>query len=100
MDSTNILVTLGVASVPVIVQLISNYNKTKEIRATISVHEQRQQDEIEEIKNEQKEIKKRLDNHNGYAEKFASASKDMAIVQKDIEYIKEQLKNTQMCRIK
>ena len=100
MDSNNILITLAVASVPVIVQIISNYSKAKEINATISAHEQRQQDEIEQIKREMVEVKKRLDSHNGYAEKFAGAKKDIALVQKDVGYIKEQISNIQMCRIK
>ena len=33
-------------------------------------------------------VDKKLDDHNGYAEKFASASKDIALIQKDIEYLK------------
>jgi len=39
-----------------------------------------------------KEIEKRLDSHNGYAQKFADASTDIELIKKDISYIKEKLK--------
>ena len=45
------------------------------------------------IFNEQNEIKKRLDKHNAYAEKFAKTEKAMVSLQKDIEYLKERIKN-------
>lgn len=61
--------------------------------------EQRQADaheeakkEIRGIKSELVEVKKKLDEHNGYAEKFAQTSIDVAGIKKDIEWIKEKLK--------
>lgn len=36
------------------------------------------------------QIEKRLDQHNSYAEKFAEATTDIALIRKDIEYLKEQ----------
>ena len=65
-------------------------------------HEQKQQDTLDEVKTEMGEIKKRLDAHNGYAEKFAQASKDISLLQKDVGYIKEDvksLKNIPMCKV-
>ena len=54
--------------------------------------EQRQSDQHEELKRELVGITKRLDEHNGYAEKFAQTAIAVAGVQKDIEWIKEKLK--------
>ena len=54
--------------------------------------EQKQQDALDVVMDELSEVKKRLDSHNGYAEKFASASKDIALLQKDTQYIKDEIK--------
>ena len=51
-------------------------------------HEQKQQDALDMLKDELASVKKRLDQHNGYAEKFAEASKDIALIKKDVEYLK------------
>lgn len=72
----------------------------RETNSVIAAHEQKQQDALDDVNKQLVEVKKRLDSHNGYAEKFADARKDIAVMQKDIEYVKDQLKNTQMCRIK
>jgi len=64
--------------------------------------EQAQKDQITAVLNEQKMIKERLEQHNGYAEKFAENSKSLAVVvveqknilksldklQKDVDYLK------------
>lgn len=100
-------IIVGLISVAgsIIVQLIVSHSKTRETNATIAAHEQKQQDAIDDVNKQLVEVKKRLDSHNGYAEKFAAASKDLALTQKDValtqkdvEFIKEQLKNIQMCR--
>lgn len=84
----------------VVVAVISSQANKRETSATIVAHEQKQQDAIDSIKEELVDVKKRLDSHNGYAEKFANSSKDMAVMQKDIEFIKDQLKNLPLCKIK
>lgn len=38
-------------------------------------------------------VDKKLDTHNGYAEKFAGASKDIALIQKDLEWLKKKVDN-------
>lgn len=38
-------------------------------------------------------IEKKLDEHNGYAEKFGSISQDITAIKKDIEFLKERIKN-------
>lgn len=37
-------------------------------------------------------IEKKLDIHNGYAEKFGDIQKDIAVVMKDIEYLRKESK--------
>lgn len=87
-------VLVGLISVggSVIVQLIVSATKSRETANEMAVHEQKQQDVLDEIRSEMTEVKKRLDQHNGYAEKFADASKDIALIQKDIEYLKKERK--------
>lgn len=53
--------------------------------------EQAQKDQLSMILDEQKEIKKRLDQHNGYAEKFAQSNTAMMSIQKDVEYMKKDI---------
>lgn len=98
--SDAVIVGIISATCTIIVQLIVSKSKTRETNAVIAAHEQKQQDMIEDVNKQLVEVKRRLDSHNGYAEKFADARKDIAVMQKDIEYVKDQLKNTQMCRIK
>ena len=38
-----------------------------------------------------KEVEKRLDSHNGYAQKFAATAVDIAVLKQDIAFIKEKL---------
>lgn len=66
--------------------------------------EQKQKDQFEAILQEQQKIKTRLDSHNGYAEKFAETTKNIAVMaekqeslnkalerlQKDIDYLKSE----------
>lgn len=37
-------------------------------------------------------IEKKIDIHNGYAEKFGDIQKDIAVVKKDIEYLRKEKK--------
>lgn len=62
--------------------------KSRQDEIKMAKHEQRQQDALEMLKDELASVKKRLDQHNGYAEKFAEASKDIALIKKDVEYLK------------
>lgn len=85
-------VIVGIISVvgSVVVQLIVSHTKSRETNAEMAAHEQKQADVLDDLKGELVEVKKRLDQHNGYAEKFANATKDIALIQKDIEYLKKQ----------
>ena len=82
----------------IIVQCIISHAKARETNTNIAVHEQKQEDAINNINQQLAEVKRRLDSHNGYAEKFAKNTKDTAIMQKDIEFIKKQIESIQLCR--
>jgi hypothetical protein len=50
--------------------------------------EQEQMDNMALILDEMNEIKKRLDQHNKYAEKFGDIEKSIVSIKKDIQYIR------------
>lgn len=65
--------------------------------ATITRKKERE-DAIKEAERETKQsmrldsIERKLDIHNGYAEKFGDIQKDIAVIKRDIEYFKEKRK--------
>lgn len=67
--------------------------KAREDAIRDAEREQQQKDQLMMILQEQQEIKKRLDQHNRYAEKFTKTEKAIVAVQKDIEYLKERTKD-------
>ena len=83
-------VIVGIISVigSIVVQLIVSYSKNRETDAKMAAHEQEQKDRLESITDWMKTVDRKLDEHNGYAKKFADTSKDIALIQKDIEYLK------------
>ena len=54
--------------------------------------EQEQRDSFLQIFKSLEEVKKRLDEHNHYAEKFSEIKLDIEGIKKDIEYIRKDLK--------
>ena len=66
--------------------------KSQEEAIRDAEREQKQKDQMMAILDEQMEIKKRLDQHNGYAEKFVQTKESIIAIQKDIEYLKERSK--------
>ena len=52
--------------------------------------DQQQKDRWTKVLEEMSEIKKRLDQHNKYAEKFADIDKSLVSIKKDIEYIRKE----------
>lgn len=54
-----------------------------------AIREQEQTDRFKQLTNEMNEIKKRLDIHNNYAEKFADMKESLISIQKDIEYLRK-----------
>lgn len=54
--------------------------------------EQEHNDKLDRLFEELREVKIRLDEHNHYAEKIGGIERKIAVMQKDIEYIRKDLK--------
>lgn len=82
-----------IAIIPAIASVIGAFiaarsavdKKTREDDIKDAQREQRQQDQLEEIKH-------KLDIHNGYAEKLGDIQLDIAGIHKDIEYLRKRTK--------
>lgn len=61
-------------------------NRENEIKDAL--REQRQSDRLDRIDEKIAELSKKVDVHNGYAEKFGEVAKSMAVMAKDIEFLK------------
>ena len=85
--------------IPIIVALISagggvigaslavrKGNREQEIKD--AQREQRQSDRLDSIDERIANLSKKVDIHNGYAEKFGEVATNMALMAKDIEYLK------------
>ena len=86
----------------ILCQFIISHSKSRETDAKMAAHEQKQQDMLEDVQKELQGVKTRLDKHNGYAEKFAQSSQDIAVlsanqknilqevssIKKDVEFLK------------
>jgi len=83
-----IITAIIAATASTAVQLISANAKKREMDAKLAARDQRQIDTLENLTRKMESVEKRLDQHNGYAEKFARASTDIALIKKDIEYLK------------
>ena len=104
--SEEIIVPLISGSLAIVGSFVGNYavslKKSREDAIKEAEREQAQKDQLAMILEEQKKIKTRLDSHNGYAEKFAETTKNIAVMaerqeslskamdrmQKDIDYLK------------
>ena len=65
------------------------YTKNKKQLVSEAKREQAQNDQFKRLFSEMTEIKKRLDTHNSYAEKFGEIEKSIVSIKKDIEYIRK-----------
>lgn len=54
-----------------------------------AIREQKQMDRLDRIEDKIVTLSKKVDIHNGYAEKFSQISEDIALIKKDIEYLKK-----------
>lgn len=104
--SEELIAPLITGVLAVIGSFVGNYaialKKSREDAIKEAEREQAQKDQLAMILEEQKKIKTRLDSHNGYAEKFAETTKNIAVMaerqeslskamdrmQKDIDYLK------------
>lgn len=93
----------NVDATPIIVAIISSLggiigaylavlkgNKETEIRNV--QREQRQSDRLDRIDEKISNLEKKVDIHNGYAEKFGDIANSMTALSKDIEFLKNRTK--------
>lgn len=88
MDWANIIVALITGICAVLGQYLISQKKTREDEIKDAQREQKELDRLEAIEERFKVVEKKLDEHNGYAEKFGEISNAIVSIKKDIEYIK------------
>lgn len=71
--------------------IIGYVGKTKKQAVDEAKREQMQTDNFNKLFEEMNNIKKRLDLHNKYAEKFGEIEISLASIKKDIEYLRKEL---------
>ncbi len=76
------IISVAIALITLLIAILKIYKHIIE-------REQQQQDMFDRMFYELDGVKKRLDTHNHYAEKFGTIEKSIIIMQKDIEYIKK-----------
>lgn len=84
---------IGIALIGTLGSIVAAYiaarsaveKKSRDDDIKAAQREQRQADQLEEIKN-------KLDIHNGYAEKLGEIQLDIAGIHKDIEYLRKRTK--------
>ena len=87
-DATSIIVAV-ISSVGGIIGAylaVQKGNRESEIKD--AQREQRQSDRLDRIDEKVEELSKKVDIHNGYAEKFGEVAQSMTAMAKDIEYLK------------
>lgn len=67
----------------IIVAFIGFYSAFYKFKIELAKQNQRQNDRLDAIE-------KKIDEHNNYGKKFESCDKNIALIQKDIEYLKEE----------
>ena len=77
----NILIALIPAAAAIIGELIISNRSAKDRDAKDAARQQKNEDRMAAIE-------KKLDEHNGYAQKFADTAIAMTKMQKDIEYLR------------
>lgn len=68
------------------------YARSKKQAIEEAKREQNQTDQFDKLFSEMNDIKRRLDVHNKYAEKFGDIEITLAGIKKDIEYIRKEKK--------
>ena len=76
------IISISIAIITLIISLLKIYKH-------IVQREQHQNDNFKRMFEELDGVKKRLDEHNHYAEKFGNIEKVMISMSKDIEYLKK-----------
>lgn len=85
-------VSIGSLAIAFLGLAFSIFKRNKEQAIKEAEREQKQSDQHQQVMEELKNANRRLDEHNGYAEKFAETAVAITALSKDIEWIKEKLK--------
>lgn len=85
---TSIVVALISATGGVLGAAMAVRRGNRENEVKDALREQRQSDRLDRIDEKIAELSKKVDVHNGYAEKFGEVAKNMAVMAKDIEFLK------------
>lgn len=85
----NIIVALITGVCAVVGQYLISQKKTYDDEIKDAQREQKQLDQLEAMDERFKVIEKKLDEHNGYAEKFGEISTSIVAIRKDLEYLKK-----------
>lgn len=70
-------------------QWLISRQKSKEQEIKDAVRYQRIEDRLDRIEEIQTRQEKKIDEHNGYAQKFSNATRDIALLRKDFEILKK-----------
>lgn len=91
MDSNSQIIIAIIGLIGTIVGAIIGYiGKSRKNAIDEAKREQQQSDLFNKIFEEMNVIKKKLDEHNHYAEKFGEIEKSIIAIKKDIEYIRKE----------
>lgn len=72
----------------IVIQILVNRQAQKQNDIKIAVRNQKMDDQFSLIQTRLSEVEHKLDIHNGYAEKFGEINTSIALIQKDISYLK------------
>lgn len=87
--SEGVIVALIGAAAAILGAAIGYGKKSKEQAVLDAEREQQQKDFQNELRDWMARVDRKLDEHNGYAEKFADTTVAITAIQKDIEYLKK-----------
>ena len=86
--SESIIVALITGAAAVLGNWLVSRQKSKEADIKTAVFQAEIKNEINDLRSEMKTVNEHLKEHNGYAKLFADASTDIALIKKDIEYLR------------
>lgn len=96
MITENIIVALVTGIFATIGVVISNMASNRKNSVEQAKRDQKLEDSINELS-------KRVDNHNGLSDKIIKNTEDISLIQKDLTYIKgeiKELKDIPLCKVK
>ena len=89
-NMVKIIVALIALSGTILGVIVGYISKSKKQAIIDAKREQKQNDLFDRLFQEMEGIKKRLDTHNKYAEKFGEVENSLVSIKKDIEYLRKE----------